>query len=191
MTSFFRYLALQQGHICYTYIDDVIGTSLPDKVFEGYKFFLELLSDLNFPISYKKLVAPTHETICLGICINTRDQTVSIPTDKQREILVKCQDMITKKSVTKTKFQSLIGSLMFVHKCIRSSRTFTNRLLENLRNCEDKFVKITPDVIRDISWFLEFMPKFNGSATYVHELPALVHTIAIDASLDRVGGLGQ
>ena len=97
--------------------------------------------------------------------------------------------MVTKKSVTKIKFQSLIGSLMFVHKCICSSRTFSNRLLESLRNAKEKFIKITPDIIGDITWFLEFMPKFNGTATYVDEPPILAHTIAIDASLDRVGGI--
>ena len=40
LTSFFRYLALQEGHISYTYIDDVIGTSLPDRRFKVINFFL-------------------------------------------------------------------------------------------------------------------------------------------------------
>ena len=98
--------------------------------------------------------------------------TVSGPTDKQAEILGKCKDVISKKKVTKRQFQSLIGSLMFIHKCVRSSRMFTNRLLEALRNCTDQFVKINGDVKQYIAWFMEFLPKFNGKAQYVHVLPS-------------------
>ena len=121
--------------------------------------------------------------------MDTVAQTVSVPTDKQAEILGKCKDVISKKKVTKRQFQSLIGSLMFIHKCVRSSRMFTNRLLEALRNCTDQFIKITGQVRQDIAWFLEFLPKFNGKAQYVHVLPSQAHTIAIDASLERVGGV--
>ena len=78
---------------------------------------------------------------------------------------------------------------MFIHKCVRSSRMFTNRLLEALRKCTDQFIKITADVKQDIAWFMEFLPKFNGKAQYVHVLPSQAHTIAIDASLERVGGV--
>ena len=106
-----------------------------------------------------------------------------------QEIINKCREIIDKKCVSKNKFQSLIGSLMYIHKCIRSSRMFTNRLLENLRNAKGRFISINEEIIRDVKWFLEFIPKFNGSATYVHEPPFKAHTIEIDASLHRVGGV--
>ena len=66
---------------------------------------------------------------------------------------------------------------------------FTNCLLEALRNCTHEFVKINGDVKQDIAWFMEFLPKFNGKAQYVHVLPSQAHTFAIDASLERVGGV--
>ena len=78
---------------------------------------------------------------------------------------------------------------MYIHKCIPATRVFTNRLQQALRDAKENIVKITSEVCRDIRWFVEFIPKFNGTATYVHNFPEASHTIALDASLVRVGGV--
>ena len=78
---------------------------------------------------------------------------------------------------------------MFIHKRVRSSRIFTNRLLRELRNCQTNFITINAEVSRNIRWFLHFIPQFNGTATYVHNDPPNAHTLAIDASLHRLGGI--
>ena len=189
LTSFFRYLAHKNGYVTYCYVDDVIGLGLNPTATEGFHYMKNLLEELNFPISSSKLVEPSIEVTCLGIVINARRQTVSIPTDKHAEIIKKCKEIIQSTSVTKRAFQSLLGSLMFVHKCVKSSRVFTNRLLHCLRQSTSDFIDISTDVVKDIKWFLEFMPRFNGTATYVHHSPSLAETIAIDASLKKLGGV--
>ena len=189
LTDLFRYLAFQQGHITYTYVDDVIATSGPEYAELGFSFLKNLLEELNFPISPNKLVSPTHEATCLGIIINTRNQTLSVPQEKLQEILEKCREVINCTVVTKNKFQSLLGSLMYVHKCVKPTRVFTNRLLHSLRDSKDKKVIITLAIKKDISWFLNFLPRFNGTTTYVHTNPFRSHTIAIDACLKAVGGV--
>ena len=85
LTSFFRYLAYQRGYTTYTYVDDVIGLGFPDNAQEGFTYLTQLLEELNFPISNSKLVAPTHEATCLGIIINVKNQTLSIPPEKLKE----------------------------------------------------------------------------------------------------------
>ena len=107
VTGFFRYLAYKHGYVTYTYVDDVIGIGLPVQAKEGFNFMQNLLKDLNFPISNSKLVTPTEEAVCLGIVINARKQTVSVPQVKLKEIIVKCKNVMSKKSVTKREFQSL------------------------------------------------------------------------------------
>ena len=136
LTSFFRYLARRNGYVTYCYVDDVIGIGVNPEATKGFHFMKNLLEELNFPISNSKLVTPSQQATCLGIIINVKKQTVSIPEGKQEEILKKCQEISKQKFVTKRSFQSLLGSLMFVHKCVKSSRTFTNRLLECLRHTE-------------------------------------------------------
>ena len=189
LTDSFRYLATQQGYTTFSYVDDVIGCGRNYAAQQGYEFLVDLLKTLNFPVSTNKLVTPTTKANCLGIIIDTCDQTVSIPDSKKDQILAKCEEVMSKNKVTRRKFQSVIGSLMFVHKCVKASRVFTNRLLGALRNQKGKFITITPEVCQDLKWFTKFIPQFNGTATYVHELPVNAQSIAIDASLQRVGGV--
>ena len=77
---------------------------------------------------------------------------------------------------------------MFIHKCVRSTRVFTNRLLNGLRKANNGVV-ISRDIKQDLLWFIKFIPKFNGTASYVHPQPTDAHTIAIDASLEKIGGV--
>ena len=70
---------------------------------------------------------------------------------------------------------------MFVHKCVKSSKYFTNRLLNALREATISSIEVNSDIRRDITWFHAFMPSFNGITTYDH-VNALFHeTIEIDA----------
>ena len=56
-----------------------------------------------------------------------------------------------------------------------------------MRDSEERFVKITQEIKKDIAWLLKFMPQFYGTAKYVPTPPCYAHTIAVDASLLRVG----
>ena len=118
-----------------------------------------------------------------------KNLTLIVPQEKLREILQKCRDIKKCKVVTKNTFQSLLGSLMYVHKCVRPTHIFTNRLLQSLRESKDKKVITTSEINKDITWFLTFLPKFNGTTTYVHDTVSQSHTIAIDACLKSVGGI--
>ena len=83
LTSFFRYLAHIRGYVTYCYVDDVIWIGVDPEVTQGFQYMKNLLDELNFPISTSKLVAPCEEAVCLGIIVNAKNQTVSIPEGKQ------------------------------------------------------------------------------------------------------------
>ena len=74
------------------------------------------------------------EVVCLGILINTIHKTISIPPEKLQEIKNICSEWQYKKSCTKTQLQSLLGSLLYVTKCVRPARFFLNRMLQILRD---------------------------------------------------------
>ena len=42
---------------------------------------------------------------------------------------------------------------------------------------------------RDLAWFIEFQPLFNGVTTYDHATIEFNETLAVDACLNRVGGV--
>ena len=178
----------RQDYDVINYIDDILGIDLPSRIDTSFDALRSLLSKLGFKISKKKLVAPTTCMNCLGILINTKDFTLAVPSEKLQEIMNMCKSWTHKNSCTKRQLQSLLGSLLYVSKCVRSSRFFLNRLLELLRSMEDKGQKkLTVEARRDINWFLKFLPTFNG-VTLFDQRP-VDGAIQLDASLQGLGAV--
>ena len=158
---------------------------------KAYKFLLELLDNLRFPISGSKLEPPTTRCNCLGVIVDTETATLSVPQGKLAEVIDKCKNALNKASISKQQLQSIIGSLMFVAKCVKPTRYFVNRLLNALREAMNKNIKVSEDMKRDLKWFMTFLPRFNGTATYKHPIIEQSQTLAIDACLTGVGGSGK
>ena len=181
-----RHMMRQRGHDVINYIDDILGIELPSRVDASFDALSSLLERLGFEISHNKLVTPATCVNCLGVLVNTKDFTLAVPNQKMQEILQKCQTWRQKNSCTKRQLQSLLGSLLFISKCVRSSRFFLNRLLDVLRSMHDKDeVALTPEAQRDINWFQKFLPSFNGVAIFDHR--PIAHEIELDACLQGVG----
>ena len=98
-----------------------------------------------------------------------------------------CLNWEGKSQVKKRDLQSLLGSLMHVTKCVKSSRPFLNRMLQNLREAKDSdHIVLEMDFYRELSWFQKFFPHFNGVCLYNYQ--AAHGIIQIDASLQGLGG---
>ena len=101
------------------YIDDLIYIGLPSDIQASYQCLLHLLQQLGLEISHKKLVAPSMSAICLGILVDSVNGTISIPDEKLKKIVDLCKQWGTKSTCTKTQLQSLLGSLLYITKCVR------------------------------------------------------------------------
>ena len=112
------------------YIDDLIYIGLPSDIHTFYQFLLQLLQDLGLEISTNKLVAPSTAVVCLGILVDSVNQTISIPDKKLCEIIDMCQSWKDKVTCTKQQLQSLLGSLLYITKCVHPARYFLNRMLQ-------------------------------------------------------------
>ena len=119
-----RHIMRRQDYDVINYIDDILGIALPSRIDASFDALRSLLPRLGFEISKKKLVAPTTCMNCLGILIDTKEFTLAIPSEKLQEIVTLCKSWIHKHSCTKRQLQSLLGSLLYVTKCVRSSRFF-------------------------------------------------------------------
>ncbi len=75
---------------------------------------------------------------CLGININIRTGTLSIPPDKLKTVVHMCHKWQTKNTASKTQLQSLVGSLIYIHKCVKPPRLFINRMLAILRAASER-----------------------------------------------------
>ena len=89
--------------------------------------------------------------------------SISIPNEKLSEIVALCLDWSTRGKSNKKALQSLVGSLLYIHKCVRPARLFVNRILATLRQTpNDRTVTLSPEFKRDMAWFNDFLPVFNG-----------------------------
>ena len=186
MSDAVRYMMSKFGFQVTNYIDDIIGHSVSSKANESFQTLHNLLSKLGFDISAKKIVPPCTKVTCLGVKINTVDFTVSITADKVQEIIKTCYAWTSKNTCSKQELQSLLGKLLYISKCVKSSRFFLNRMLELLKtNTKTSAILLTDEFHRDLNWFCKFVPKFNGSAFFVHK--HVNHETELDACLQGLG----
>ena len=181
-----RFMMSKQNYDIINYIDDLIGFGLASTAHNSFKYLCELLKKLGLTISTKKLVPPTTTVTCLGVQINTVEGTISVPPQKLKKIIQLCLSWESKTRVRKRDLQSLLGSLMHITKCVKSSRPFLNRMLHNLREARNDQVELNADFYKYLLWFQTFLPHFNGICLYNHQL--VQGTVQVDASLQGLGG---
>ena len=117
--------------------------------------------------------------VCLGVCIDTIENTLSITEEKLQQI--KSSAMQWLGCIKSTKCQ-----LHYIHKCVRPARLFLNRMLDLLRKHQDeKVIPLTQDFKRDVRWFECFLTSYNGVSVYKHSL--VDHWVELDACLDALG----
>ena len=152
-----HFIMSQEGHSIWNYIDDFLCVSLPSKIGQTFTRLQELLQELGLTVSVKKLVPPSTRVTCLGIQVDTDNLSVSIPTEKLQTIKCMCQNWALKSFCTKRELQSLLGSLLYVAKCIKYARYFLNRMITLLReNGHEGRIKITEEFRSDLRWFNNF-----------------------------------
>jgi hypothetical protein len=145
------------------------------------------LKSLNLEISEDKTVVPTKKAVCLGIEFDTYRGNISIPKSKLKEVINQCKRFLNKSKITKNQIQSLLGSLLFLHKAIKPARAFVNRIIALLKTAPDRgHVKISLDMKKDLNWFVACARQANGTITMDKSLQPGVD-LYVDASL---GGLG-
>ena len=171
----------------YNYIDDLVYTGLPGVIHQSYNTLLALLQELGLEISISKLIQPTNIAVCLGIEINSVNRTLQIPTEKLTQIQQICRQYVSKKKVTKNQFQSLLGSLLYITKCVKPARFFLNRMLQLLRDSTDNTrINLNVEFLRDLNWFNTFLAQYNGITFNDNQI---IHaTVYLDACLQGLGG---
>ena len=145
------------------------------------------MKQLGLSVSQNKLVPPSTKVICLGVLIDTVAGTISIPSDKFRQINDTIKEWLEKRSCTKRQLQSILGFLSYVHKYVKPARVFLNRMLDMLRSSKNaQKITLTSDFGHDVHWFAKFLPTYNCVNFYDHR--SVDHVIDLDACLTGLGG---
>ena len=90
----------------------------------------------------------------------------SLPDDKIHELLSKLRSWYSCKKCRKRELLSLIGNLNFACRIIPAGRIFLRRLndLSTRARLPNRHVTMNREARRDISWYLRFLPSWNGRA---------------------------
>ena len=170
------------------YIDDYIVVTSKSKASEQFAMLCDLLYELGLPLNKDKLTTSSKQITCLGIDIN--NNTMSITQDKVKAIYAECLAVSKKTVLSKQAFQSLLGKLIYIQKCVKPSRLFINRILDLFRtNFHLRKIHLTSDFLKDIRWFLAFLPSFNG-ISYISK-PSIddSQSLFLDACLTGMGAV--
>ena len=129
---------------------------------------------------------PSTKTSCLGVVFDTTNFTMSVPEERLTKIRTVCASWLHRKNCTKKQLQSLLGSLLYVSKCIKVARIFLSRMLNTLRNhFSDNIIALDEGFKKDLNWFAKLLPKFNG-VSFFDKRPVKA-TIELGDSLTGLG----
>ena len=182
-----RYMMSQAGHNgLMNYIDDLLYVGTPNEIWPSYHDLLQLLQDLGLEVNQSKLVPPSTQVICLGILVDTVQKTLSTPEDKLKDTINMVDNWQGRKKCTRNQFQSLLGSLLYIIKCVHPAQYFFNRMLVILRdNTENRYISLDTSFFQDLNWFQQFLRNFNGVTYFDNRKPQ--GEIHLDASLTGFG----
>ena len=184
------YIMRQVNCSIFAYIDDFIMISPENDAERHFHKLHDLFSDLGLPMNQDKVTPPTRVLTCLGITIDLDNNSLSIEKSKMDQILEECILVSKKHTPTRKQFQSLLGKLLYLHKCIKPARIFVNRILAIFRdNSHKNRIKLTKDFHKDIGWFTNFLPFFSGSTKIFKDEVSAINSLHIDACLTGVGGV--
>lgn len=125
LAHIYRFLT---NHNLVAYLDDFLfGEIGKNNCDNQVKTFMEICNSINFPVSLDKTILGSQEIVFLGILINTRTRTISIPTEKRDRALQEIDTITRAKKVKVLQVQQLTGLLNFICRAIFPGRAFTRR----------------------------------------------------------------
>ena len=173
------------------YLDDFFTAErLASMCQNNLDIIQKLFAQLGVPLAPDKLVGPCQVITYLGIEIDSVNGIVRLPEEKYNDLITSLRSWKDRKKCQKKDLLSLIGSLSFACKVVKCGRMFLRRLID-LSTTVSKLsyhISINSEARKDIQWWLEFLPTWNGVALFQEEI---VSTDDLELYTDASGlGLG-
>ena len=121
----------------------------------------------------------------MGILVDIVNATISIPEEKINEIKTIYENFTYESNVSRKEFQSLLGKLLYVHKCIPPAHVFINRMLQLFRSQHTRTISLNINSYKYPHWFNRFWLHYNSKSIVTCSKPT-TH-VYLDASLSGVG----
>ena len=158
------------------YSDDIAGVeSVKVRALSSSNALASLLKDLGLKESEKKYHPPSTCMPFLGVQFDSVKLTMSVPPDKLQEVREELSLWSRKTTATKKTLQQLLGRLFWISRCVRFSRPFMGRLLQQLRDIhsfpDHKKSLLSVGCMEDIKWWNRYVRRFNGIELMYNDQP--------------------
>ena len=149
------------------YSDDIGGCEGSyERAVASFEALADLFKDLGLAESTNKAHEPTTSMPYLGVQFDTVKMLMSIPAEKVTEVREEIGSWLKKTKATKKGLQQLLGQLFWVSRCVKFSRVFMARLLNQLTTMhhlpDNKKTLLSPECRLDINWWSRYLRRFNG-----------------------------
>ena len=150
----------------------------------------QLASNVGIPLAPNKLEGPTTRLTFLGILIDSSCMETSLPDDKLQALLTELHSWSSRNKCLKRELLSLIGKLNFACRIIPAGRIFLRRLIDLSTSARlpHHHVTMNREARRDITWWLQFLPTWNGRAIIPE--PHWTKSPDLELFTDASGSLG-
>ena len=181
----------QMGYFLLNYVDDFLGAEYDTRIWESHGAFVRLLRDIEVDRSEKKSAPPCQIIDFIGTLFNAIDMTIGVMQDRKVELMKELNRWRYKVHTTRRELETLIGKLQFVSNCVRLGRLFVSRLLSEMKAMtRGKHYKVTGQARKDIMWWYNFLPGFQGrSIMWLLEVTEIDTEFAVDACMIGAGGV--
>jgi hypothetical protein len=156
----------QEEHAAIPYIDDFVGASPSrDKAAVAFDRSAQLFAELGLQEAEDKCVPPSTQLTWIGVNFNTATMEMTIPPSVIAETADLVQSWLHKSRATRHDLQVIMGKLFHSAKCAPPARLFVGRMLATLRAAPPTgTIQLSEEFKKDLLWFSEFLPSYNGVA---------------------------
>jgi len=146
------------------YLDDFLFvTTSRERAQQALDTFRLLCSELGVRIKESKTVGPSQQVPFLGLVLDSVTMQLRVGPEKLQAAITSLDSWCTRDSASRRELDSLLGSLTFISRAVRLSRSFLRRMIEcryaaTKRPC----VPLSDGFRDDARWWLRFASEWNG-----------------------------
>ena len=158
-----------QGIAHVRYLDDffLVGSS-SYRVWACAHRAAKVIADFGLSLSLPKVEGPSQRMEFLGIVIDSRKKTLSISTERHKELMGLLQAFGKRRTSSVTRLQSLLGKLSFAATVLPGARPFLRRIIDSISDTGKGKFHLDAGFREEVRYWRDHLADWNGRQQWLH-----------------------